>query len=111
MIFSVIFFRFSAVFHKNRHWTPYYILCQPCFVNYNLVTKLETIDQDIKYLFKTLDLSSLGDFPEGYKTNKASKKLNNNQYLEKLVGYYAEIPSSLIKKLYDIYRECYSNIH
>ena len=63
-----------------------------------MVTKLETIDQDIEYFFKKLRMESLGDFPEAY-----SKK-GDGDYLIKLAGYYEDIPVAVVRDLYKIYK-------
>lgn len=36
--------------YANQHWEPMYYLCGTCFVDFNLFTKLEFIDEDIEYL-------------------------------------------------------------
>ena len=35
------------------HWEPIYSMCQPCLINYDLVLKTETLDQDIDRIIKS----------------------------------------------------------
>ena len=30
----------------NEHWVPFYLLCTPCHLNYTVVAKTETIEED-----------------------------------------------------------------
>ncbi|XP_018008802.1 carbohydrate sulfotransferase 11 [Hyalella azteca] len=34
----------------NEHWLPYHIICRPCDVPYNVVLKLESLDEDMQTL-------------------------------------------------------------
>ncbi|CAG0889053.1 unnamed protein product [Cyprideis torosa] len=34
----------------DDHWMPYYLFCTPCLVNYDVIMKLETVDEDQRYL-------------------------------------------------------------
>ena len=33
----------------NEHWVPYYLLCTPCHLNYTIIAKTETIEDDSRY--------------------------------------------------------------
>ena len=37
---------FLQVEEYNEHWVPFYLLCTPCHLNYTLVAKTETIEED-----------------------------------------------------------------
>ena len=39
----------SKVEEYNEHWVPFYLLCTPCHLNYTLVAKTETIEEDSRY--------------------------------------------------------------
>jgi hypothetical protein len=30
----------------NEHWLPYYLLCTPCHLNYTIIAKMDTIEDD-----------------------------------------------------------------
>ena len=33
----------------NEHWVPFYLLCTPCHLNYTVVAKTETIEEDSRW--------------------------------------------------------------
>jgi hypothetical protein len=41
----------------DAHWQPYSMLCQVCKLKYNFIGKYETIDKDLPYLLKHVNLS------------------------------------------------------
>ena len=38
----------------NTHWSPYYKICRPCEISYNLIIKFDTFDDDMTYMFKDI---------------------------------------------------------
>jgi hypothetical protein len=39
-------------YQYNGHWAPYWTRCEPCFIEYDFIGKLETSQQDFKYIAK-----------------------------------------------------------
>ncbi|XP_066967122.1 carbohydrate sulfotransferase 14-like [Macrobrachium rosenbergii] len=56
------FMRLVITSHKegkaNPHWDTYYNRCSPCRFNYDYVTHIETLEDDLKYVFSVLGLPS-----------------------------------------------------
>lgn len=40
----------------DKHWAPYSKACIPCKISYSAILKIETLDRDLTWLFKKLDL-------------------------------------------------------
>ena len=43
---------------QDKHFTPMHVICNPCLMNYDMVTKLETADVDSDYIQKILEFFS-----------------------------------------------------
>lgn len=44
---------------QNEHWRPIYDLCQPCTVNYNLVSKYESLVEDATEVLERIGVTSV----------------------------------------------------
>jgi len=44
---------------RNEHWRPIYDLCQPCIVNYNLVSKYESLVEDATEILERIGVTSV----------------------------------------------------
>ena len=42
----------------NRHWSPIYLLCRPCDVTYDVVSKIETLSNDMNYILNLSRVSN-----------------------------------------------------
>ena len=41
----------------NRHWSPLYLLCRPCEVEYHVIAKQETLSRDLRYIIEHMDIT------------------------------------------------------
>ncbi|XP_053406278.1 carbohydrate sulfotransferase 10-like [Mercenaria mercenaria] len=48
--------------HLDRHWTPLHRLCSPCHVNYDAIGKMETFNDDSKFILERLGYGKLMNF-------------------------------------------------
>lgn len=87
----------NLLIYGDDHWMPYYVFCTPCFIQYDVIAKFETLEDDQKYLIK---LARLEDNikPEWKHLTKGQQ---TSQVIKK---YYSKIPKELLLKLYDKYR-------
>ncbi|CAK8673886.1 unnamed protein product [Clavelina lepadiformis] len=83
----------------NNHWTTYNSICQPCALKYDVISHLETIDEDARYVMKLINAPKRISFPTGY-----GKSGSSSTSLEKILKTYKHLESSLIEKLYETYR-------
>jgi len=58
--------------YGDTHWASYWDECAPCKIKYNIISKLESVDEDVEYIFSLIDAPArIGEFP---KTSFNSKK-------------------------------------
>ena len=86
---------------KNIHWTPMTEQCGPCSINYDYITQLETISEDITKIASQLNFGKNSKFPE---MNKKAGLVYENQS-ERLAKIYFEkgITIEIVDKIREIY--------
>ncbi|XP_066582649.1 carbohydrate sulfotransferase 9-like [Prorops nasuta] len=85
----------------DEHWAPYYSTCIPCTINYDFILKLETLDEDEKFLIQETGLVYELDLHEVSKVKNSNPNGITNE--EVVVKYLKNIPASLLQKLDKIY--------
>jgi len=84
----------QTVFSLNIHWIPIYNLCMPCHVNYDLIGRKETIDNDADVILKTIEIE------ETLPMSHVTLGKGSDQTLEE---YFAELDKDLLERLYKFY--------
>ncbi|ELU10071.1 hypothetical protein CAPTEDRAFT_93264 [Capitella teleta] len=56
-------------FHDD-HWKPMHDICQPCFMNYDYMVRVETLNRDAKHILEKLELD-MANFPH-FNSNRES---------------------------------------
>ena len=79
----------------DRHWRPYYQLCQPCQKNYDFIGHYETLKVDADYVLRKLGVRDKISF------ENASRRHNSSNYVRK---YFASVPPDHTRKLYQHFR-------
>ena len=99
----------------NKHWSPGITICEPCLLDYNIVSKTETMDDDIEYIQSqwnpNLKIPGFGVYgSSSYEGSRASSLhfrksslINYKHFEESLLKIYENIPLSLILKLVEVY--------
>ncbi|CAG5083136.1 Oidioi.mRNA.OKI2018_I69.PAR.g10289.t1.cds [Oikopleura dioica] len=78
-------------FTRNRHWRSTYYHCSPCHFPYELITHLETIDEDFPRVWEEL----------GHEMPKMKEQYKQSPMKSKDASfYYRDISSDVVKKLY-----------
>ncbi|XP_003489107.1 carbohydrate sulfotransferase 11 [Bombus impatiens] len=80
---------------RNEHWKPIYELCHPCLVNYNLVSKYESLVEDATEVLERMGVESV-NFP--------TKPVNSEPTAKKLEKYYSTLTYKQLRKLADLYK-------
>ena len=91
----------------KRHWQPQHQICKPCNLEYDQISKLESIDLDSSMILEAIDMTDIGAFPEMNvkKGAVASDDLEEQyrQYMEKIKKQYEGIDKETMRGLYEIY--------
>jgi formylmethanofuran dehydrogenase subunit E-like metal-binding protein len=45
--------------YKDKHILNQYLICHPCFIKYDYIAKMETMDSDSKYIMKLFNATEL----------------------------------------------------
>ncbi|KAJ8022656.1 Carbohydrate sulfotransferase 14 [Holothuria leucospilota] len=92
------FLRYLVADKRNRgntHWDNLIIRNRVCLFNYDIIAKLETGDDDTKFILKSFNLEGLVNLGSHY-TNYTGKK-------DTLRSFYSKIPKSLLQSVIDAY--------
>ena len=83
----------------DMRWAPVYSFCNPCQVNINTIAKVETMDEDTKYILRKIrvskgriDMSKKNLAPDGKSASEVAGT------------YLKSLGSSLYEKITKMYR-------
>lgn len=79
----------------NPHWERYHKLCNPCFVQYDLIGKYETLREDVDLALSQMGVSHLVKFPDAVPKRKKTPEI--------LAKTFANISDADIHQLWKIY--------
>ncbi|XP_068215660.1 carbohydrate sulfotransferase 10-like [Palaemon carinicauda] len=77
----------------DAHWKPYHVNCCPCDFDYDYITKVETLSEDLEYVFKKLGIPADPDTS----MNQERKSVDE---IYSYFKYYENVPSTLRKEIY-----------
>ncbi|XP_068108021.1 carbohydrate sulfotransferase 9-like isoform X1 [Hyperolius riggenbachi] len=89
--------------YRDTHWKPMYQLCDPCSVHYNIIGKLETVNQDAEFVLKTIGAPQNLKYPN-FKYPPDESRTNDvisSRYLDSL-------PPNLLRQLLQVYSTDFS---
>ncbi|CAG5120710.1 unnamed protein product [Candidula unifasciata] len=82
----------------NEHWEKYYKLCHPCWIQYDFIGKLETLEEDSQYILEKNSLSEKVKVPSRLDSKYTYKKTNSYMH-----EYYSQIPKETLQKIFKMY--------
>jgi len=106
----------------DGHFMPYSSRCKPCSMNYDVIIKFETLEEDSQYLIEQCGLDDRigvlheNQAPTGPETkqgfkNKSKKVKKGEEKAKKAItntktalDFFRDIPTSKIRRLYQHYR-------
>ena len=87
----------------NEHWLPYFLLCTPCHVRYNVIGKTETINEDSSYIMQKLKEHGVFLTDQEKGSLQHTHKTGNKSTTSKSQNYFSQIPRRMVKSLYTRY--------
>ncbi|KAH0620615.1 hypothetical protein JD844_021267 [Phrynosoma platyrhinos] len=72
--------------YMDTHWQPMFLLCDPCNIHYDILGKLETLDQDVDHVLKRIGAPESFYYPDSksYSSQKRTNKDITLNYLREL---------------------------
>ncbi|XP_071950846.1 carbohydrate sulfotransferase 11-like [Antedon mediterranea] len=86
----------SKHYYRNIHWERMYSICHPCDINYDVIGRMEDIENDSNYILKLVGTNL--EFPKSTGTH-----FTNSSSHERVVQSYAAISDSELEALYQRY--------
>nr|CAB3230896.1 carbohydrate sulfotransferase 9-like [Phallusia mammillata] len=83
---------------EDSHWNSVNVICFPCQNQYDVIAKIETIEEDLRYLLKLLGAPDSLGMPKGYsKSGKSGTDIQVDPNFKRL-------NQEQIKMLYQVYQ-------
>lgn len=87
----------------DDHWIPFYLFCTPCLLKYDIIGKVETMQQDQLLIIYTANLQDKIEPQWRHKTNPfAPTGYNEVSEISKI--YFSQLYESDVKQLYEKYK-------
>ncbi|XP_033116129.1 carbohydrate sulfotransferase 10-like [Anneissia japonica] len=83
---------------KNPHWGYQYQRCRPCEIEYDVIGKFESLQEDARYIMRIAHIGNVTSFPSSSGSNPTDS--SNTRSLH---SYYSTLPVSYIQSLYQRY--------
>ena len=83
----------------NTHWNPITPTCRYCDVEYDVIGKMETFREDLKYIVMKKNLQKVLPLEEVSLIRNSAKSISN----ETTKAYFSQISKEKIAKLYEYY--------
>jgi hypothetical protein len=80
----------------NEHWVPYYRFCTPCSLNFTVIAKLDTLEEDSRFILDTAQVPSEITVRE----RNSNERGRTRWTVEK---YYSQLSQEQVQGLVDLY--------
>ena len=98
-------FNWNTKNRMNEHWRPQYVLCHPCFIDYDFVGRFEHLNDDAKHVLAKLTASGGPGSNVTFQTSNTSG--GNVTLSQQWRHFYANISHELMRTLIRIYKHDY----
>ncbi len=86
-------------FRLDKHWTDQYLMCRSCFIKYDHIAKMETLDNDSKELFSLYNITGLPTLNPGMSNSSNVKRLNAWLPKPNVKQAFADLPIAVREKI------------
>ena len=87
----------------DMHWTPAYLFCNPCQVNFTHLVKLETLERDSNAIIESAGLQSY--LPNGKLSHEnPNPKSHHHGQDRSMESYMNELSTEQVKELTKLYQ-------
>lgn len=93
----------TEVEEYNEHWVPFYLLCTPCHLNYTIVAKTETIQEDSRYILEVLRGRGIGKSKAQTATLARIHQTGGQPSQSTAREFFSQLNKEAVKSLYDKY--------
>ncbi|XP_030853516.1 carbohydrate sulfotransferase 11-like [Strongylocentrotus purpuratus] len=82
----------------NKHWRDLHMSCLPCMIQYDMIGKIETLEDDARYILSVSGADKVVSFPSA----EGSSPTNSSDP-DLIQKYFSTLPRNDITKLYNRY--------
>ncbi|XP_031780903.1 carbohydrate sulfotransferase 11-like [Nasonia vitripennis] len=82
--------------YADDHWTPYYLYCTPCLINYDIIAKVETLWRDQAYAIHQLGLDQ--------QIRPRWRHSTSNNVTDAATVYFSQLTKEHVRKLHEKFR-------
>jgi len=81
----------------DEHWMPIWMLCSPCIIRYDVISKMETFAEDTQFILQQAGLEDKLEVEWKHRTGTGGDS-------DTIVDYYSQLTQSEIGELFKKYR-------
>jgi len=81
----------------DEHWTPIWMLCTPCIIRYDAISKMETFSEDTQYVLQQAGLEDVLSVEWKHRTGTGGDS-------DTIVDYYSQLTQSEVAALFKKYQ-------
>ena len=90
----------------NEHWEPQYMHCDYCDIRYDIIGRVETIEDDLEYIAEVNNFKS--DFyriKDGIHVHPTFKRKSGiKEPAEKIKHYFMQLNATQVHNIYHLYK-------
>lgn len=91
--------------YSDDHWIPYYLYCTPCLLHYDIIAKVETLNEDQIFAIRVLGLQDKLKPRWQHKTQFTLNELRDTDTVSQVAKvYFQQLSVEEIINLYEKYQ-------
>ncbi|XP_055539620.1 carbohydrate sulfotransferase 11 isoform X2 [Wyeomyia smithii] len=88
----------------DEHWSPIYLFCTPCSINFTLIAKVETLQRDSEYIIRQAGLETLLLNKLPHEKARAIENRSATKTRNVVSRYFSQIDERLLTEVLEIYQ-------